>query len=146
MSTLTRTQRRIARIVLDVGLLIGFVAEFLTREGPDYDLHSWIGVVLVPIVAVHLATNWSWVTSTFRRRAAHPEWKLARFNAVFSVVTAICILTGFPIWLDWSDNGAWSTVHTVTGFASLIMVASHLWRNRARISKLVGRRTTFAAS
>ena len=137
---LSRTQRRVARIVLDIGLLIGFALEFITREGPDYDLHSWIGVVLIPIVAVHLATNWSWVQATIRRRGDHPEWSLARFNAVFGVVTAVCIVTGFPIWLDWSDSGVWSTVHTVTGFASLIMMVSHLWRNRSRIRTMVGRR------
>jgi len=143
---LSRTQRRIARIVLDVGLLIGFALEFITREGPDYDFHSWVGVVLIPIVGVHLASNWSWVTSTLRRRAAHPEWKLARFNAVFSVVTAVCIVTGFPIWLEWSEASAWSTVHTVTGFASLILAASHIWRNRSRISKLIGRNKRVAVA
>ena len=136
---LTRKQRRVARIVLDVGLLVGFVVEFLSREGPDYDLHSWVGVALIPIIGVHLATNWSWVRATVKRRAAHPEWSLARFNALFSVVTAVCILTGFPIWLEWSDAGAWSTVHTLTGFASLIMMVSHLWRNRSRIRSMLGR-------
>lgn len=137
---LSRTQLRVARIVLDLGLLVGFVIEFLTREGPDYDFHSWVGVVLVPIIAVHLATNWSWVRATLRRRAAHPEWKLARFNGVFSIVAGVCIVTGFPIWLEWSDAGAWSTTHTLTGFASLLMMVSHLWRNRGRIRTLLGRR------
>jgi hypothetical protein len=89
-------RRRAFRIVVDACLLIGFIAEFVTREGPDYALHSWIGIVLIPVAAVHVASNWRWVTSTFRRRTAHPEWHLARFNAVFSVVTVICIASGFP--------------------------------------------------
>lgn len=137
-------RNRVLRIVVDVGLLVGFAAEFLTREGPDYDLHSWIGVALMPLVAVHLSANWRWVKSAVKRLQAHPEWKLARFNAVFSVMTAICILTGFPIWLEWSDNDLWATVHTVTGFLSVVLALSHLWRNRQRLTTLIGRRPAAA--
>lgn len=133
------TRRRAIRIVVDIGLLVGFVAEFVTREGPDYDLHSWIGVVLLPVIAIHLASNWRWVTSAARRRRSHPEWELARFNAVFSVVTAVCIASGFPLWLEWSDSAVWRTAHTITGFISILLAVSHLWRNRARLSVLVRR-------
>lgn len=133
--------KRAIRILLDVSLLVGFFAEFVTREGPDYGLHSWIGIVLVPVIAVHLISNWRWVTSTVRRRRSHPEWKLARFNAVFSTVTAICIVTGFPLWLEWSDSAFWSTVHNVTGFLAIVLALSHLWRNRQRVSRLLRQRT-----
>lgn len=133
--------RRPVRIVLDISLLIGFGAEFVTREGPDYDVHSWIGVVLMPIVAVHLASNWRWITATVRRRAQHPEWPLARFNAVFAVVTAVCIATGFPPWLDESASGLWSGTHNITGFLSIVLALSHLWRNRSRVGTLIGRRS-----
>ncbi len=138
-------RRRATRIVLDVGLLIGFLAEFLTREGPDYSLHSWIGVVLMPVIGIHLAGNWSWVVAAYRRRTAHPEWKLARFNAVFSVVTTVCMVSGFPIWLEWSDSGVWSGVHNITGFVSILLALSHLWRNRRRVRSLLPRRTALAA-
>lgn len=130
-------RRRAVRIALDTGLVIGFFAEFATREGPDYSLHSWIGVALLPAIGVHLASNWRWVSSTYRRRAAHPEWPLARFNAVFSAITTVCMLSGFPIWLEWSDNNAWSGLHNLTGFASIVLALSHLWRNRHRLGRLV---------
>lgn len=132
--------RRATRIVLDAGLLVGFVAEFATREGPDYDLHSWIGIVLIPLVAVHLAASWRWIVSAARRRSAHPEWSLARFNAVFSVVTTICIVSGFPLWLEWSDSGLVATVHNLTGLLAIVLALSHLWRNRDRLSLLIRRR------
>lgn len=138
-STVTLLRRRGTRIILDTGLLVGFIAEFLTREGPDYAVHSWIGIVLIPIIAIHLAGNWRWVTSTIRRRRAHPEWPLARFNAVFSALTAVCILSGFPLWLEWTDNASLSTAHTVTGFLSVVLALSHLWRNRHRLSVLLRR-------
>lgn len=134
-------RRRATRVVLDAGLLVGFVAEFATREGPDYDLHSWIGVALVPVILVHVAGNWRWVTSTYRRRRSHPEWPLARFNAVFSAVTALCIASGFPVWLEWSDSGAWAAVHNIAGLLSIVLALSHVWRNRHRLSVLVRRDT-----
>lgn len=133
-------RHRTTRIVLDAGLLIGFIAEFITREGPDYSVHSWIGIALVPAIVVHLTGNWRWVTSTYRRRRAHPEWPLARFNAVFSTITAICILSGFPVWLTWSSSSIWSGLHNTTGFISILLATSHLWRNRQRLTGLVRRR------
>lgn len=133
-------RRRAVRIILDTGLLVGFVAEFATREGPGYDLHSWIGVALLPLVGMHLASSWRWVSSTFRRRQAHPDWQLAKFNAVFATVTAVCILSGFPIWLEWSDSGAWSSVHNTTGFISILLALGHLWLNRQRFIALTRRR------
>jgi len=132
-------RRRAVRIGLDLCLLLGFIAEFITREGPDYDVHSWIGVVLIPLIGIHLSSNWRWVTSTYRRRQAHPDWPLARFNAAFTVVTTVCILSGFPIWLGWSDSSVWSTLHNVTGFVSVVLALSHLWRNRRRLVTLVRR-------
>lgn len=132
-------RRRATRIVLDAGLLVGFIAEFVTREGPDFSLHSWIGVALVPVICLHLASNWRWVVSAARRRSAHPEWQLARFNAAFFAVTTVCILSGFPIWLEWSESGVWSALHNVTGFVSIVLAVSHLWRNRQRLGALVRR-------
>lgn len=131
--------RRMIKIVLDVALLVGFVAEFLTREGPDYDVHSWIGIVVIPIIAVHLSTNWKWVRSAAARRAGHPEWSLARLNAVFGALTTICIATGFPIWLEWSSSEVWEGVHTLTGFAALLLMLAHLWMNRRRFMGLLRR-------
>ncbi len=138
-------RRRAVRVVLDVSPLAGFLAEFLTREGPDYSLHSWIGVVLVPIIAVHLASNWRWVMSTYRRRTTHPDWPLARFNAVFTAVTVVCILTGFPPWLAWSDSTMWTVSHNVAGLLSIVLAISHLWRNRQRLVVLLRRRSTAPA-
>ncbi len=130
-------RRRATRIALDTGLLVGFIAEFATREGPDYSLHSWIGIVLIPVIGVHLAGNWRWIVSAYRRRQDHPEWRLARFNAVFLAVTTVCILSGFPLWLEWSDSGAWTTLHTLTGFVAILLALSHLWRNRSRLMALI---------
>lgn len=130
-------RRRSLRIAFDAGLLIGFVAEFVTREGPDYGLHAWIGVGLLPVVCAHLASNWRWVVSVYRRRRTHPDWLLARLNTAFLAVTSVCIASGFPIWLEWSDSGAWSALHNITGFLSILLALSHIWLNRYRLVALL---------
>lgn len=128
-------RRRAAKVVIDLILLVGFVAEFLTREGPDYAVHSWIGIVLVPVLAGHLLGNLGWIRRVAANRGEDREWPLARFNAVFGVLAAVCILTGFPVWLDWSTS-PWDVIHTMTGFAAIVLMFSHLWRNRSRIRGL----------
>ena len=133
------SRRKLFKIIVDVGLLVGFLAEFITREGPDYAVHSWIGIVLVPIIGVHLAGSLGWIKRVWARKRDDREFNLGVLNTVLGTLTAVCIVTGFPIWLEWSDLGAWSTVHTITGFVSIILMFSHLWMNRSHITRLLGR-------
>lgn len=130
-----RTRR--PKIVLDTTLLVAFLAEFVTREGPDYTIHSWVGIALIPIIGIHLSGNTTWIASVWRRKREHPEFSLGVLNATLGSLTLVCIGTGFPLWLDWSQAAAWSTLHTATGLASILVMFIHLWRNRARIARLV---------
>lgn len=129
-------RRRWTKVVVDTGLLVGFLTEFFTREGPDYGLHSWVGIVLVPIVIVHLLGNLGWIRRVVARGRKDREFSLGVLNAVLGAAATICVVTGFPIWLEWSDAGIWVATHTITGFASILLMFAHLWRNRARIRQL----------
>lgn len=133
----TWARTRGARVVLPVILLAAFTAELLTREGPDYAIHAWVGIALVPIIAVHLSGNAAWITAVWKRGRRHREFGLGLLNACFAAVVVICLVTGFPPWLGWSEAGGWTATHTVTGFASILIMVVHLWRNRARISRLM---------
>ncbi len=141
----TVARRRWAKIVIDVALLVGFLTEFITREGPDYALHSWVGIILVPIIVVHLIGNGGWIKRVLSRGRADREFSLGVLNATLGLMAVVCILTGFPIWLEWSEAALWVTTHTITGFLSIILMFVHLWRNRSRIGGLVGRRSVNAA-
>jgi len=127
------------KIVVDVGLLVGFLAEFITREGPDYAIHSWIGIVLVPIIAIHLLGSLGWIKRVWARKRDDRDFSLGVLNAILGFLAGVCIATGFPIWLEWSDAEAWEVVHTITGFLSIIIMFVHLWMNRSRITQLVKR-------
>lgn len=130
-------RKRSTKIVLDTSLLVAFLAEFITREGPDYTLHSWIGIVLIPIIVLHLAGNTSWIMRVWRRGRQDREFGLGVLNAVLGALAVVCIVTGFPIWLEWSDAGVWSGVHQVTGLLSILLMFVHLAKNRSRITRLV---------
>lgn len=132
-------QRKWLKIAVDVGLLVGFLAEFITREGPDYFVHSWVGIILVPIIAVHLAGSMGWIKRVWARKRDDRDFNLGVLNAALGVLTGICVATGFPIWLEWSEASAWSGIHTITGFLSILIMFVHLWMNRRRIRLLAGR-------
>ena len=129
-------RKRTARLMLPAVLLVAFVAEFLTREGPDYTFHSWVGIALIPIIAVHLTGNADWIRAVWKRRRRHREYGLGVLNASFAALVSICILTGFPLWLGWTSAAGWTGTHMFTGIASILVMFVHLWRNRARISRL----------
>ena len=133
----SRLRRRSTKIALDTGLLVAFVAEFLSREGPDYSFHSWVGIFLIPVIAIHLAGNAGWIVRVWNRKRADREFGLGLLNAAFGLTTGVCIATGFPIWLEWSDAEVWAALHTVTGMAAIGLTFVHLWRNRSRIARLV---------
>ena len=118
-------------------LLVAFGAEFITREGPDYAIHSWIGIALVGVIALHLVGNARWIKHVWNRKRRHREFGLGVLNATFGAVVGVCIISGFPLWLEWSDAPAWATVHQVTGLASILLMLVHLWKNRTRLKGLV---------
>ncbi len=133
------TRRRLVKIIIDTALLVGFLAEFITREGPDYTIHSWIGIVLIPIIAVHLVSNLPWIQRVIDRGRQDREFSLAVLNTVLGLLAGVCIITGFPIWLAWSEASILTGGHTVTGFLSILVMFVHLWRNRGRITRMVKR-------
>ncbi len=97
-TTLPRMARtRWARILIPALLLVAFATEFLTREGPDYSLDSWVGIALVPAVALHLTGNAGWLKRVSRRKRQDRDFGLG-----------------------------------------LLVKLVHLWRNRTRLSRLIG--------
>lgn len=130
------TRKRAVKIVLDVALLVGFIAEFITREGPDYALHSWIGIVLMPIIALHLTSNLSWIRRVWSRGRDDREFGLGVLNSILGSLAAICIVTGFPLWLEWYNASWLATLHLLTGMGSIVVMFVHLWKNRNRIVRL----------
>ncbi len=107
MSVGSVLRRRWSKIAVDTALLAGFLTEFITREGPDYGLHSWVGIVLVPIIAVHLLGNAGWIRRFHKRPqpSTHAETKGFRFHHFPQPSTRIHS-EWLPTWLPMITNGA----------------------------------------
>ncbi len=129
-------RRRWIKIVIDSSLLVAFLAEFVTREGPDYAIHSWIGIVLIPIIGLHLTGNLGWIKRVWSRKRRDPEFGLGVLNSSLGLLAGVCIVTGFPLWFEWSDASVLVGIHTITGFGSIVVMFAHLWKNRSRIVRL----------
>lgn len=138
---MAKLRSRSVKIAIDVLLLVGFLAEFITREGPDYQIHSWIGIILVPVITIHLASNLAWVRRVVNQGRNDREFSLAVLNGTLGLFVVVCLVTGFPIWLEWSEASAWAGIHTITGFVSILLMFVHLFRNRRRIGRLLARST-----
>lgn len=137
-------RRRPVKIAVDTALLVAFVTAFLTREpsvDPDYLLHSVVGLLIVPILALHLTSNWGWIKRVATRRFHDREARLGAFNLVFGTMAAVCIITGVPIWVGDAEWSTVSSIHTVTGALASFMVVAHLVWNQRRLRTLF-RRTT----
>lgn len=133
-------RRRAAKIALDVALFVGFIVEFLTREpsfDPDYLLHSWVGIALMPVIAMHLLGNRGWIARVWANRRRDREYRLGVLNAVLGTCAAICLVSGFPPWFGWIEGGVVSTVHTATGLLAIVLMFVHLAWNRRRIGALL---------
>lgn len=134
-------RRRPVKIVVDVTLAAGFVVEFLTRErsfDPRYLLHSWTGIALLAVLALHLGGNWGWIRRVATRRSRDREARLGLLNLGFGVATLVCIVSGIPLWLAWTEAGALTGVHAGTGFLAILLMLVHIGWNQRRIRTLVG--------
>lgn len=128
---------RRTRAALDVGVAAFFIVLFLTREGPDYTLHSLLGLVVLLPVAAHLWPNRRWVSSAWSRKGWGRKIPLSRLNAVLAVTFVVCTVTGI---FSWAGLSAADAPHALTGFVSIGAAIVHGFRNRDRFMGLARRR------
>ena len=130
---------RSLRIAIDVGVFGFFAVLFLTREGPDYTLHSVVGLVAVAPIAAHLWPNRRWITSAWSREGWGRKVPLSRLNAVLAVSTVVCTVTGVVAWVGVEAADA---PHAFSGFVSVGAAIVNGVRNSQRFMALTGRRVS----
>lgn len=126
------------RALLDIVVFLFFAALFLTREGPDYTVHSVLGLVALAAIAAHLWPNRRWIKSAWSPAGWRRKVKLSRLNMVLAVSTAVCTLTGVASWVGVS---AADGPHAITGFISLGAAIVHGIRNRRLFMTMARPRT-----
>jgi hypothetical protein len=62
------------------------------------DIHTWAGVAMIAVVAIHLTVHWSWVMSMARRAVRELRGQVGtmngrgRFNLALNLILALCFL------------------------------------------------------
>ncbi len=105
----------------DLPLLGPFTAVFITREGPDYGVHSIVGLVLLIPVLVHLSSKLGWIARACSRAGWPRKRPNSRLNAALALATATVIIIGIPAWTGASLSNA---PHAISGLASIALAPS----------------------
>lgn len=140
-------RRRSTRITVDVAMVAILAVTPLTSErsfDPDFVLHSWAGMALVPLAGVHLAGNTAWLNRLRHRRLHARERSFSLVNVAIVGSLGLCIASGFPLWLEWVENTAdeesiYESIHAISGLLGVGLTIAHLTMNRRRIVQLARR-------
>ncbi|HEV3124510.1 MAG TPA: hypothetical protein VG266_08030 [Candidatus Dormibacteraeota bacterium] len=116
-------------------------------------VHFFVGFLLIPLVALKLAST-GWRVLRYyvvdRRdggyRRVGPPWWLPRALAPLVAASAVvALLSGVILWVDRTQRGLWSTVHTDSVVVLAVSVGVHLllraWRTTWETGVEVGRIT-----
>jgi predicted permease len=120
----------------DVVLFLAFVLAAMCRW-TGLPLHELLGAMVVPVLAVHLWLNWSWIVDVLRRpsRALRGE---VRFNRAWdlaqTVVALVAIGSGlgasqylFPaLAAPFARNRIMEDVHAISAWVLMVMIGIHL--------------------
>lgn len=135
-----------------------------SREGWDA-LHTWSGVAMIAVAAIHLALHWQWVASMARRTIkeisgqcgclnARGRWNLA-LNALVALSFVLAAISGayflfFPGGRWAADPGllftrtTWDLIHTWAGVVFIAAAGVHLAIHWKWVTKVTARMARMA--
>ena len=126
-------------------------------------LHTWSGIVMILVVAIHLPRHWKWVTSmtgrigrALRRQSAGLSgrgWYNLWLNAIIGISFLLTALSGlYFLFLPGGprsrlnaatvlfDRTTWDAIHTWAGVALVIAAVLHIaihWRWIANVTRAI---------
>jgi len=120
----------------DIVLFFSFVFAAM-RRSTGLEWHEWLGVVVVPVLLVHLWLNWSWIVDLVGRplRSLPGEARFNRWwNVVQFVVAAVVLGSGLLIsehvlptlGLAAYHSKFWANIHAASATILVIMIGVHL--------------------
>ena len=128
-------------LFLDAALLLAFGVAF-TFSFTGLTIHEWFGLAFGLALLIHLTLHWDWVVRTTRRMLATTGRRRLMWviNFVLMLDLTLCIASGILI----SEvaipslgihlagvGGYWTTLHSRTADAAIVLVAVHVgldWR------------------
>ncbi len=128
------------------------------------DLHTWAGIALIAIAAVHLAVHWTWVVNMTRRTINELTGRCGcmnargRWNFVLNTVVALSFVLaavsslyflffpggrGQPDPMFLLSRNAWDVLHTWAGVIWIIATVTHFaihWKWVTKVTSKMFRR------
>jgi hypothetical protein len=129
--------------LLNLLLLVLFVAVQVTGEAGVYAWHRWLSVSLAAGLLLHLAWHWASLRrlpALVARRAA-PGRAGAVVDLLLVLVLAVTVATGLIVstWLSAAPDEHWIHQHHFLPKLMLVFVAVHLIQHRAWIARTTPR-------
>jgi len=99
--------------------------------------HEWAGLALVPILVVHLVSNWDWIVDKTRNMLGRLPGEV-RFNHVWNslmfIVATLAIMSGIlcsrsalgVLGIRRRPDFFWAVAHTVSATVLIALVGVHL--------------------
>ncbi len=120
----------------DIVLFFSFVFAAM-RRSTGLEWHEWLGVVLIPVLLVHLWLNWNWIVDFIRRplRGLPGEARFNRWwNVVQFVVVVVVLGSGLLIsrvvlpalGMAGLRSNFWGNIHAGSTTVMVIMIGVHL--------------------
>ena len=120
----------------DVVLLLAFVLAAM-RHWTELPWHEVLGVVVVPVLTVHLWLNWKWIVDVLRRAADTLPGEV-HFNRAWDIAQCVVALLAIGSGLVASRHllpalgvvsgrhRFWEDVHAVSAWVLMVMIGIHL--------------------
>ena len=138
-------------LILDTVLLMAFGVVF-TFSFTGLTIHEWFGLAFGLVLLIHLTLHWDWVVRTTRSMLSTTGRRRLMWviNLILMLDMTLCVASGILI----SEvaipslgihlagvGGYWTTLHTRTADAAIVLIAVHIGLDWRWIVNVV-RRTT----
>ena len=119
-----------------LALVVPLAAVFLTGLlfGSTRSIHFFVGFVLVPLVAVKLAST-AWRVMRYYivdrrdhayRMAGTPRWLPRALGPATAASAVVALVSGVVLWVLRTERGAWSTAHSTSAVVFGVFLGLHL--------------------
>jgi hypothetical protein len=122
------------RLGLDLTALV-LVAVLANPVVTGIASHTWIGVIAIVPLLVHMVLNWSWTVTAVDRflgkiRPTMRTNVVIDFGLFLSMVTVsisgAMVTPGFAVWIGLSASPLWHAVHLASSNMSIIFLVAHI--------------------
>jgi len=120
--------KKTTKIFANFALLVSFILTYFI-DLTGLELHQYLGIAAVGILAVHVITHWKWILNVSRRFFKKMSWRVRLYyllDGMLLLAFIIITITGVFIstWLDifLSDYMLLRSIHIISSISGLLLL------------------------